>query len=105
MLKEVMPSGKNAAQFAVEIGLARAERRHRRGDRRIFTGPVEPGARQQPHRAAVEQRMHAVAVEFDFVHLNKAPLFNVAEASRFWYRILRATLHGFGNTRAAAAVE
>jgi len=30
-------------------------------------GPVEPGARQQLHRAAVEPRMHAVAVVFDFV--------------------------------------
>ena len=34
MLKEVMPSGEHAAQFAVKIGLARAERRHGRGDRR-----------------------------------------------------------------------
>jgi hypothetical protein len=30
-------------------------------------GSVEPGARQQLHRAAVEARMHAVAVVFDFV--------------------------------------
>ena len=67
MLNEVMPSGPHAAQFAVEIGLAGAERRHRRGDRRIFGGPVEPGARQQLHRAAVEAGMHAVAVIFDFV--------------------------------------
>jgi hypothetical protein len=37
------------------------------GDRRIFVGSVEPGARQQLHRAAVEARMHAVAVVFDFV--------------------------------------
>jgi hypothetical protein len=29
--------------------------------------PVEPGAGQQPHRAAIEARMHAVAVVFDFV--------------------------------------
>jgi len=28
---------------------------------------VEPGAREQLHRAAVEARMHTVAVEFDFV--------------------------------------
>jgi hypothetical protein len=33
--------GEDAAQLAVEIGLARAERRHGRGDRRIFMGPVE----------------------------------------------------------------
>ena len=55
--------GAHAAQFAVEIGLARAERRDGRGDRRIFVRPVEPGAGQQPHRAAVEPRMHAVAVD------------------------------------------
>ena len=67
MLKEVMPSWKNAAQFAVEIGLPRAERRYGRGDRRIFMGPVEPGAGQQPHIATVQPRMHAVAVELDFV--------------------------------------
>jgi hypothetical protein len=30
-------------------------------DRRIFISPVEPGARQQLDRAAVEARMHAVA--------------------------------------------
>jgi len=29
--------------------------------------PVEPGARQKPHRAVVETGMHAVAVELDFV--------------------------------------
>jgi hypothetical protein len=30
-------------------------------------GPVEPGARQQFHRAAIEPGVHAVAVEFDLV--------------------------------------
>jgi hypothetical protein len=30
-------------------------------------GPVEPGAGQQAHGAAIEARMHAVAVELDFV--------------------------------------
>jgi hypothetical protein len=30
-------------------------------------GPVEPGARQQLDRTAVEPRMHAVAVELDYV--------------------------------------
>ena len=59
--------GPYAAQFAVEIGLPGAERRHRRGDRGIFMRPVEPGAGQQFDRAAVEPRMHAVAIEFDFV--------------------------------------
>src|SRR5271165_7190787 len=35
--------------------------------RRIFMRPVEPGAGEQPHRATLEARMHAVAVELDFV--------------------------------------
>ena len=38
--------GANAAQLAVEIGLPRRQRRHRRGDRWVFMRPVEPGARQ-----------------------------------------------------------
>jgi hypothetical protein len=59
--------GADAAQFAVEIGLARIERRHGLGDGRIFVGPVEPGARQQFDRAAVKARMHTVAVVFDFM--------------------------------------
>jgi hypothetical protein len=59
--------GTHAAQFAVEIGLMSAEHRDGRGDRRIFMGPVESGAREQPHAAAIEPRMHGVAVEFDFV--------------------------------------
>jgi hypothetical protein len=67
MLKEVAPSGPGAAQLAVEIGLARAEFPHGFGDCGIFVGPVEAGAGQQLHRAAVEPRMHAVAVVFDFV--------------------------------------
>ena len=52
----------DAAQFAVEIGLARIERGHGLGDSRIFMRPVEAGARQQLHRAAVQPRMHPVAV-------------------------------------------
>src|SRR6516165_4300441 len=36
--------GTDAAQFAVEIGLPRIERRHGFGDRRIFVRPVEPRA-------------------------------------------------------------
>jgi hypothetical protein len=59
--------GADTAQFAVEIGLARVELRDGFGDRRILTGPVEPGARQQLDRAAVEPRMHAVAVIFEFM--------------------------------------
>jgi hypothetical protein len=33
--------GEDPAQLAIEIGLARAERLHGRGERRIFAGPVE----------------------------------------------------------------
>jgi hypothetical protein len=62
-----MPSGKTPHQFVVEIGLPRGERRHPRGDRRVFVRPVQPGAGQQLDRAAVEPRMHAVAVIFDFM--------------------------------------
>ena len=59
--------GADAAQFAIEIGLARAECRQGCGERRIFVRPVEPGAGEQLHGAAVEPGMHAVAVIFDFV--------------------------------------
>ena len=54
-------------RFAIEIGLARAERRHGLGDRRILVRPVEARAGQQLDGAAVEPRVHPVAVEFDFV--------------------------------------
>ena len=59
--------GAHAAQFAVEISLTRGERRYRARDLRIFGGPVEPVAGQEPHLAAVEAGMHAEAVVFDFV--------------------------------------
>jgi hypothetical protein len=59
--------GEDPTQLAVEICLARAERRHGRGDRRVFMGPVEPGSREQLHRAEIEPSVHAVAVELDFV--------------------------------------
>ena len=59
--------GADAAQFAVEIGLARFKCRHRFGDGRVLMGPIEAGARQQLEGAAVEPRMQAVAVIFDFV--------------------------------------
>jgi hypothetical protein len=67
ILKEVDAVGAHTAQLAVEIGLPGAKRRHGGGDRRIFVGPVEPGAGQQPHSAEIEARMHAVAVKLDFV--------------------------------------
>jgi hypothetical protein len=58
---------------AVEIGAARAGCRYGGGDRRIFMGPVELGAGEELDRAAIEARMHAVAVEFDFVQPIRAP--------------------------------
>jgi len=65
--------GAHAAELAVEIGLAHAQRRYGGGDRRIFVRPVEPGARQQLHCPTIEARVHAVAVAFDFVE----PLFAI----------------------------
>src|SRR5262249_48057264 len=59
--------GTNAAQFAIQIGLSRAERGHGFGDRPVFVRPVEAGAGQQFHRAAVEPCMHAVSVVLDFM--------------------------------------
>ena len=43
------------------------KRRHGFGDGGIFMRPVEAGARLQFDRAAVEPRMHAVAVIFEFM--------------------------------------
>ena len=59
--------GAHAAQFAVEVSLTRGERRYCARDLRIFVGPVEAVAGEEPHLASVEARMHAEAVEFDFV--------------------------------------
>jgi hypothetical protein len=67
MPNEVMPSGAHAAEFAVEIGLPGADRCDGRGDRRIFVCPIETGAGDQPYAAAIEARVHAIAVELDFV--------------------------------------
>ena len=59
--------GAQSAQFAVEIGLARGQRRDGRRDLRIFMRPVEPVAGEEPHLAAVEPGMHAEAVVFDLM--------------------------------------
>jgi hypothetical protein len=59
--------GAHAAELPVEIGLCSADRCQGIGDRRVFLRPVEPGAGEELHRAVVEPRMHAVAVEFDFM--------------------------------------
>ena len=59
--------GGDAAQLAIEIGPARAEGGHGLCDRGIFIRPIEPGGGKQLHSKAVETRMHAVAVELDFV--------------------------------------
>jgi hypothetical protein len=57
----------HAAQLAVEIALARAERRDGPGYLRIFVGPVEAVAGQEPHLAAIKPGVHAEAVVFDFM--------------------------------------
>jgi hypothetical protein len=59
--------GSDAAQFAITIGLAGAKLRHSPGNRRIFVGPVEAGARQQLDRTMIDPGVHAVAVVFDFM--------------------------------------
>jgi hypothetical protein len=86
--------GANAAQFAVEIGLADIELGHRFGDRRIFMRPVEAGARQQFHRAAVEPRMHAVAVVFDFVEPLIAVRRRIDQLGELWRNPRRQTGRG-----------
>ena len=55
------------AELAVEIGLPGRERAQRRGDRRIFAGPVEPGAGQQVDIATIEPGVHAIAVVLELV--------------------------------------
>jgi hypothetical protein len=37
------------------------------GNRRVSVGPVKPGAGEEPHAAALDPGMHAVAVELDLV--------------------------------------
>ena len=59
--------GTDAAEFAVEIGLAHIELDHGLGDRRVLVRPIEPGAGQQFRCAAIDPGVHAVAVVFDFV--------------------------------------
>jgi len=59
--------GTDAAQLTVEISLPDRQRCHRRSYRRVFVGPVEPRAGQQPDRAPVEPGMHPVSVELDLV--------------------------------------
>ena len=76
--------GAHAAKLAVQIGLSGAERRHGLGDRGIFVGPVEPGAREQPHGAMIEARHHSVAVIFDFVEPLVAFGRRVNELRQLW---------------------
>jgi hypothetical protein len=55
------------AQLFVDIGLPAIERADRGGDVRILGRPVEPVACQQRSSAFDDPRMHAEAVELDFV--------------------------------------
>jgi hypothetical protein len=50
---------------------------------------VEAGAREQPHVAAVEPGMHAVACELDFVQPFLAFLRRVDELGQLWRDPLR----------------
>jgi hypothetical protein len=68
------------AKLAIEIGLPGRYREERRGDSRIFAGPVEPGASQQMDIAAVEPCVHAISIELELV----APL---VAARRFLYQL------------------
>ena len=55
------------AELAIEIGLPDRQRAQRRGDRRVFGGPVEPGAGQQVDIATIEPGVHAIAVVLELV--------------------------------------
>ena len=48
------PVGPDAAELAIEISLARVERRDRLGDRRIFVGPDPMGVDGGPRSGRVE---------------------------------------------------
>jgi len=64
------------AKFSVDIGLPRREGVGCCRDRRIFAGPVEPGAGQQADIAAIEPGMRAIPVEFELMGpLAAAPRF------------------------------
>jgi len=54
-------------EFAVEIGLPDLAAAERRRGRPVAVGPVQPGAREQAHVAAVNPRVDAVAVELDLM--------------------------------------
>ena len=51
--------GAHAVLIAVETGLPGASGRHGHRDCRVFMRPVEPGAGEQPYRAAIEAGMLA----------------------------------------------
>jgi hypothetical protein len=57
----------------------------------MFVRPVEPGAGQKVHRAAIEARMHAVAVELDFVQPVRPIRRLVDELGELWLDPLRQT--------------
>jgi hypothetical protein len=59
--------GPDPAQLPVEIRPSCTERRHGRCHGRVFMGPVQPCAGQQPDSTPVEPGVHPVPVVFDFV--------------------------------------
>ena len=56
------------AKFAVKVGILRRQSGIGLGDGRVFIRPVVTSAGQELHVAGVEPGVHAVSVEFDFVH-------------------------------------
>jgi hypothetical protein len=57
-------------------------------------GPVEPGAGEERYRAAIESRMHPVAVEFDLVQPLIAFRRRVDEPSELRRDPIRQSRHG-----------
>jgi hypothetical protein len=57
----------DAAEFAVQVGVIRRQRREGLGDRRVLVSPVVAASRKDFHAPGIEPGVHAVAVEFDLV--------------------------------------
>jgi hypothetical protein len=66
-LKAVRPSGEDAAEFAVQVGVLRRQPGDVLGDGGVFVGPGVAPAGQDLHVAGIKPGVHPVAVEFDFM--------------------------------------
>src|SRR5260370_12402605 len=67
MLNEVMPSGKTPHNSPSRYAWRAPSDETAAAIGGVFMSPVAPGTGQQFHRAMIEARMRAVAIEFDFV--------------------------------------